>query len=530
MTKTKTLFLLVLFYCQAYSQSTLVVDGKITFITEGTVYIKFPNTTLINSGDTLFIKNAETTKYIPTLMVIAKSTTTCVASRFAGMAFNDGQVIYSFQRPVSNKQKEISPVALLPQKKEILKDTIQNNNKIRQAPNIHGRFSLSSSNNFSSSNNLKGSRQVASLVIEGSNIANSRFTAETNISYSSIQPSSVSDFSGTQNMLRIYGLSTKYKFKSEGQIIFGRAYNYNLSSIGSIDGLQIEKGRKNFIAGIILGYRPDLFNYTFNTEYLQFGAYVGHHFNKGDYSSNSSLGFIDQRNHLNPDRKYATIQHSGNYKKIRLFGSSEVELYNPYLNKLRLTSLYASINFNITKKSAFMLSYDTRKTIVYYETYNTELDRYLANDIAMNGLRFRWNMQWLKNVGSSFSSGLRYQSNGENKSSNYNASIFWNEIPFVYVNITISHNSNSTNSILTQMNSINLSKYFISKKIEISAYWRHQEYQYTKWTDTHIENEYLGGSINLNLGHQISIITYYDYSIIDNQKYHRINLNLIKRF
>lgn len=530
MLKTKILLLLFFYFQLTFAQSPLVLEGKVTFVTQGNVYVKFANTSLIKTGDTLFTKKNGTEEYVPMLIVNATSSSTCVASYLSNNIFVVGQVIYSFQIPKIINKEPVKKLELFTKKASPKDTSIKKEIPKIKFPKIHGRISLSNSNNFSTTANIGSSRQLASLTLQATNLGNERISAETNMGYSLVQPAAPSDYTSNQPLFRIYGLSVKYNFKNGGQAVLGRSYNYNLSSIGAIDGIQVDRKYKKFIAGIIIGYRPDMYDLSFNSKLFQIGAYVGHNFNKGNFSSNTSLGYIEQRNDFKIDRKYVAFQHSSYYKKIRIFGSSEMELYNPGSNNLRITSVYASANFNLTKKAAFMLSYDTRKTIIFYETYKSFFLQYLLNDYALNGIRLSWNMQWGKGIYSSLSTGLRYQSNDDNKSNNYNASLSWNDIPKIKSNITLSANSNTSNSLQTQSYSATISKYIIANKFQISVHVNHQEYQYLKWLETHIENEYYGGSLSYNFPHQFALYGYYEFSIIDSQKYQNINLNLTKRF
>ncbi|MDP1725591.1 MAG: hypothetical protein Q8M15_02315 [Bacteroidota bacterium] len=528
---TRILFLFLTLFCglQIYAQAPFPVEGKVSFVTQSSVYVKFGNTEPIKAGDTLYIKQSGTAHYLPCLKVNARSSTTCVANNFSGISFQAGQIVYSFQlvQPEKIKQKTVPEIG---KQAAFTPDTPEKIALKKNTPQIHGRIGISNYSNFSASDNKQGHRQVGSLYMYGSNLGHSRVSAETNIIYSRVHPAAPSEYTSTQSMLRIYGLSVKYDFKKGGGIIAGRRFNDHLSSMGAIDGLQIEKSYRNLFGGIVVGYRPDLFSYALNSDLFQYGFYFGHKLNKGGYSATTALGYIEQTNKFKTDRKYAAFQHSGSFKKISLFASSELELYNPTLNKLRLSSLYVSANYELGKKSALMLSYDSRKMIVFYESYFYDLSSYLNNDIAMNGLRLRWSLQLCKNIYTSIGAAIRYQSNGANKSDNYNVSVSWNNIPLIHGNISLSGNSNLSGSIESHMGAINYSRDFFSQKIQVSIFFRFQQYEYSKWREISIFNQYYGGSINYNISKKFSMNGYYEFSAIDERNYHRISLSAIKRF
>ncbi len=529
MTRTLYLFFILFYSLQTDAQTQLIAEGKVSFVTQGSVYVKFNNTDPIQAGDTLYMKQSGTDHYLPCLIINAKSSTTCVAVNYSGIHFQSGQIVYSFQREQIKKRELVNAKQNLAQTLQ-QKDTLSPNPAKKTTAMIHGRISLSNYSNFSPTDHYQSHRQVGSLFLNGSNLGYSRISAETHIIYSMVQPSDISEYNRTQSMLRIYGLSVKYEFKQGGEITVGRRYNNHLASMGSIDGLQIEKPYKNFFGGVIIGYRPDLYTYAFNSDLFQYGLYAGHSLNKGIYRASTTLGYIEQTHKFKTDRTYATLQHSGNIKKISLFASSELELYNPTFNKLRLSSVYVSINYKLGKKSALMLSYDSRKRIVYYESYLNDLNSYFNNDLAMNGLRLRWSMQIIKNIYAGAGAAIRYQSNGANKSDNYDASVSWNTIPLIKGDITLSGNTNLAGSIESHMGALNYSRPFFSQKVQVNIFYRYQQYEYSEWREISIFNQYYGGMINYNISKKFSMNGYYEFSAINERTYHRLSLTAIKRF
>ena len=65
-------------------------------------------------------------------------------------------------------------------------------------------------------------------------------------------------------------------------------------------------------------------------------------------------------------------------KKLNLFTSLELDLYNKVNdtvnNDVRLTNLYASARYRFSRKFDLTLSYDSRKRILYYETFKSDKD------------------------------------------------------------------------------------------------------------------------------------------------------------
>ena len=256
---------------------------------------------------------------------------------------------------------------------------------------IRGRISVSSYNLYSS---IRDNRyRIASrFSLNVNHIKNSKFSFSSYFAYR--QNFIPNEGSSTRETIffNAYDLALRYDITPTLVLVLGRKINQKMSSIGAIDGLQIEKQfGKNYI-GAIIGSRPDFIDYNFNPKLFQYGAFYGRLSNSRNFVSKSTLGFIEQRNEGAIDRRFLYFQHSSMIvKKLNLFTSFEVDLYSKIddevNNDFNLTNLYASAKFRFSRKFDVMVSYDTRKRIIYYETFQTQLEQLLDNDIARQGIK-----------------------------------------------------------------------------------------------------------------------------------------------
>ena len=173
-------------------------------------------------------------------------------------------------------------------------------------------------------------------------------SAESYLQYTQNANSSPQATKSIFNNLKIYNLAVKYKSDNGLKIAVGRSMNTKVSNLGAVDGLQMEINTGNFYIGAIGGTRPDYWNYSFNSNLLEYGAFVGHHSVSGEgLSVSSTLAFFEQNNNGKTDRRFGYFQHDNSLlKNLNLFISGEVDLYkvengNP-MNTITLTSFYLS--------------------------------------------------------------------------------------------------------------------------------------------------------------------------------------------
>jgi hypothetical protein len=304
--------------------------------------------------------------------------------------------------------------------------------------------------------------------------------------------------------------------------------------MGAIDGLQYEKGLGQFILGAIVGSRPDNTDYSINLKLFQMGAYASFvSKNPGKYLQ-TTLGFIEQRNTSKVDRRFVYFQYTGDLlKNLNFFSSFEMDLYesinNEAKNTFRLTNLYLSLRYRLSKKWRLSLSYDSRNNIIYYESYKNFIDQ-LIEDETRQGFRLGVNYRPFKFVTWGVNSSVRFQKNNENVSRNLNTYISFSRIPVLKMNATLRANFLQTGYLESRIFGIRLSKEIIKRRLNGEMYFSIVDYTYkTSFNTTH--QNIAGISFSLKLMKKLALYLYYEGTFDDkSKKYHRINAKIIQRF
>ncbi len=510
--------------------------GKISFVTSNNIYVKFDDTQQVEVGDTLLVAKANGNP--PCLVVTQKSSTSCVCQSLNGCELSkDDEVIFNYvlPLPVLEEAAEETPTEVAEQ--EEVSEEVPAEKKPLFEEKIRGRISAATYSNVYA-NRENRHRMMYRFSLNASNIRNSRFSIETYLNYRQnfLPPS---DNSGRQTQFfRVYNLALRYDLNPSTTITLGRKINRNASSIGAIDGLQVEKQFGNYFAGAVVGFRPDIRDYGFNSNLLQYGAYFGLKANKGSIYSTTTLGFFEQRNAGFIDRRYTYLQHSSTInRKLTLFGSAELDLYKSIdgvaSQDIRLSNLYLSARYRFSRKLDVNVSYDNRRRILYYETFKTDIEQMLDDDIARQGLRFRVNVRPIKylNLGASYS--MRFQSDQQNKSNNINGFASLSKVPGIGGRASVNFNNNQSSYLDSKILSFRYSRPLIKGKLNADFYFRNVHYQYLSSGLTTTQ-QYFGANLSYRLGKKLTFSLMGEMSSAVNSEQtgqnYRINAKIVKRF
>ena len=528
----------MLFAFALTAQNQLVIEeGEVTFTSSRNVYVKFNSTENINSGDTLFIR--QNGILVPALVVNNKSSSSTVCTPLDDKSFEKGDKIIAqstmkIKLPKKEKEEplvdEPFPENGIPEvdNDPVVKPDVDQEEEVLFKEKIKGRISAASYSNFSDFRNSHRMRYAFSF--RGYNLNNSRFSTENYVTFRHTAGDSIN----IADALKVYALSVKYEFDKNSSLTFGRKINQKISSMGAIDGFQYEKGFGNLVLGAIAGTRPDFQNYGFNANLLQFGAYASLVSNQPGNFSTTTLGFIEQMNRGNTDRRFVYFQHSGQLaKNLSLFGSFEVDLYekinNEVKNNAQLTNLYVSLRYRLNRKWRLSASYDNRRNIIYYESYKNFIDQ-LIEDETRQGFRVGLSHRATKLISWGVNASARFQASQQNPSRNLSAYVTMSRIPFIKARATVRANFLRTDFLDSQIFGIRLSKELIRGKLNGEIYYRWVDYKY-KIGDRVLHQNIGGASLNFRIRKNLSLYLYWE-GVFDNtnQQYNRFNLKLIKRF
>jgi len=511
----------------ANGQNSAVLEGKVSFISSVNVYVNFSSTESIALGDTLrLVKDGIST---PCLVVENKSSSSCVCSRLNDCDVKKNDLITHF--PVFKIRNEDANQLFLDE------DTLDTEQRFKKQ-RIRGRLSGASYSTMSSAREDRH-RMMYRLSLNADRINDSKFSLETYLNYRKIFLPAEGSLPKTE-FFNVYSLAVRYDIDSTMCLTVGRKINSNASSLGAMDGVQFEKYFGRFYAAALVGFRPDQIDFTLNTDLLQYGAYAGYVTNHEKFYSKSTIGFMQQTNQGRTDREYLYMQHSSTiYKDLSLFSSMELDLFNQIngsaVSDPRLTNFYTSLRYRINPKISVFSSFDSRKSIIFYETFQTDIMRMLDDDESRQGLRFRVNFKPVKYTNVALSYSKRFQSSNQNASDNINGSISHSRLPKVGGRLSVNFNSNTSNYLQSTIWSFRHSRTLVRKKLDVDFYFRAVEYNYlnresTGLFSTKVAQNYYGAGLSYRIMQSLTFSLLGEMADMGTEKNYRVNARIIKRF
>jgi len=514
------------------SSAQEILRGEVTFITANNVYVHFDNTSSISIGDTLdLVKGSES---LPCLVVTSRSSISCVCKVVRGCKVEKADaVLFDSQVFAPSIAAEQPPDQLQ------RNDSTLTNRKDRGKERIRGRISAAT---YSTLNATRGDdhRMMYRFSMNADHISNSKFSAETYVNYRKLFPSNERDFNYRTSYFNVYNLAVRYEPDSTTTITLGRKINNNASSLGAIDGLQAEKYFGRFYAGAIAGFRPDIATFGFNADLLQYGGYLGLQLNSSNIRSRTTAGLMQQTNSGATDRRYTYFQHTTTINSnFNIFSSAELDLFNQVngssISSARLTNLFVSSRYRFGKKVDLFASFDSRKRIVYYETFRTDVENMLEDDQARQGVRARLNVRPIKNVIVGVSVGKRFQSNGQNSSNNYNGFLTFNKMPAIGGRWNFQFNRNASAYLRSDIASVRYSKTLLNNKLTLNPYYRMLMYRYASrggadGVPLTTKQFYYGVDMTYSLGRTLVASVLGEMSTLKEERNYRVNFSIIKRF
>jgi len=406
-------------------------------------------------------------------------------------------------------------------------------NKQKPVQLISGRVAVASYYNFSNTEAPHTLKMKYTVAFNARNISGSKLSAETYINFihDNRHWSEVQD--NVFNGLKIYSLALNYDINETARMLLGRKVNPKLSSMGAIDGLQIEKKFGSFSVGLVAGSRPDFQDYSYNFSLFQAGAYVSHDYMKDGRTMQNSLAFIDQMNDWKTDRRFVYFQHTNTLVKNLFFmGTVEMDLYEKIdsvaSNTFRLSNLYLSLRYRVIKQLAFTVSYNARQNIIYYETYKNIIEQYL-DDETLQGFRFQVNASPFRNFSLGATAAYRNRPQDPQPTKNLYFYAMYSQVPVLEVSVTASATLLSTAYQAGQIYSAGLSKDLARGKVNTGLTYRHVQYDFNE-SITKLNQNMLEINFMWRIMKKLSCSVYYEGTFEKVNQFNRIYVNLTQRF
>ena len=480
-------FLIIAVSLSAQNNENLI-KGSISFISSQHVYVQFTNTEGIQPGDTLYL--IQNNKPKPVLVVSSLSSISCACKAIGVQNLSLNTAILA-----SKKIVQAVPEVVIQNAKEAIPVTDETINKIaekeekRESTKITGRLSVSSYSVASNDTNSNFSQRFRyNFSMSANRIANTGLSAETYMTFT--QRTGVT--SSFYDAFKVYSLALNYDFNEKTKVSLGRKINPSMANIGAVDGLQFEHKGKVLSYGALVGSRPDIYNYSFNPLYIQYGAYIGHQLKKEHGVMQSSIGVFNQTNNLITDRRFAYIQHSNSLlKNLDFFGSMEIDLYgkvdDQLTTKLDLTSTYLSLRYRPLKNLSTSLIYDARKNVYYYETFKSYVDSILDKE-TRQGFRLQASYRPFSKLTWGGFGGFRMATSRSASSINGNTYLTYSQLPFIDASLTIDATLLKSDYLDGMIYGASISRDFIKGKLFAEASYRYVDYTFTRTTSTLQQN------------------------------------------
>jgi hypothetical protein len=519
-------------------------EGAVSYITSQNVYVKFKSTENMAVGDTLFIKQGEIN--VPALVVTNLSSISAVCTPISSVQFTVSDKIITKQKTKQAAVKEI-PVPVVHEEKQAKQADIKQKEE-KTGPtaaeasaqeqlhqDISGRLSLSSYLNFSNTPGGDSQRMRYTFSINAKNIANSKLSGESYISF----VHKIGEWSEIQsnifNGLKIYSLALNYQFNKSLRVWVGRKINPRISNMGAIDGIQFEAKIKSFTVGILAGTRPDYQDYSVNFNLFQYGAYLSHDLVTRKGSMQSSLAFAEQKNNGKTDRRFIYFQHSNSLlKNLYFFGTVECDLYRyDTVNEkpqstFNLTNFYISLRWRVIKQLSLSASYSARQNIVYYETYKSILDQIIDPE-TLQGYMFQATYNPIRYLSVGARAGYRFRKSDPKPSKNLYAYVTYSRIPVLKISATLSATLLETTYISGKIYSLMISRDLVSGKLYAGLGYHYVDYHYFS-TDSKIPQNMAEFNLNWNIYKKLCLSLNYEGTFEKVNQFNRLYFNITQRF
>ncbi len=510
------------------------LEGIVTYVTNQNVYARFTSTTLIDIGDTLFVRQGD--QLIPALKVWEHSSISCACTPLSGIVVNAHDKVYF-------KPKLLTQAAMLVEPRDTLQQTVPlpaksltdttTNTKIekKNVQDVRGFLTVASYTNFSNTSGGNSQKMQYTFSLNAQNIGNSKLSAESYISFYHRDKEWSEIQHNVFNGLKIYNLNVSYRFSKHVNVLFGRKINPYISNMGAVDGLQFEMKYNNITIGLLGGTRPDYRDYSFNANLLQFGGFIAHEKKTKNGYFQTTVALIEQRNSGKTDRRFAYLQHTNSIvRNLTFFGSLEVDFYRLAFNSQdstlkqdnapKLSNLYLSLRYRATRKLSFSLSYSSRQNVVYYETYKSFIDKILDTQ-TLQGYSFQVNYRPFTKLSLGATAAYRFQKNDPRDSKNLYVYLTYSQVPALGISATLSTTLLQTGYLNGNIYSFGIDRDLVKGKLFAGLTYRYVDYRFN-FSEQPVTQSIGEANLTWRVYKRISFSVYYEGTFEKVNQFNRI--------
>lgn len=529
------IFLIVVFSAELNGQSLGDnVTGRVSFSSSQNIYVKFKSTDGISTGDTLYVYSGE--KLTPVLIVKNLSSGSCVCNSISKINLLLSQEILARKRvKVAKPENKVPDKSIKEIPAKVVNADTSKIKSYKSGPKqkINGSISAYSYSDFSNTPAKNSTQLRYTYQLNVQNIGNSKFSVENYITFRHKLGDWATVKSDIFNALKVYTFALRFDPTTKTRITLGRTINYRISSIGAMDGLQVEQKIGKVTVGAVAGTRPDYINYGFDSKLLQYGGYLAFDTKSSETYSESSVAIMQQMNNMKTDRRFLYFQHSNSLlKNLNFFSTFEVDLYKTKnalpQNTFDLTSLYLSLRYRITKNFSITGSYDQRKNVLFYETYKSLIDSVLENE-KRQSYRLQASYRITNNITLGVETGWRNSKSDPHPSRNIYGYLTYYNVPGLLVSVTLTGTYLESAFMNGKIYGADISKDLFQGKLQTSVGYRYIDYTLPESNQSVLQNVWQM-SIFWLFSKKMSFSANYEGTFEKHDKYNRVYLQIRKRF
>lgn len=512
------------------------LDGNVSYVSNTHVYAKFQNTSSIEIGDTLSIL-AEG-KWVKSLVVKQKSSTSCVTVNLGTSLVSVGTKVQFYpKKKIHNDtvvEVPLNTIDTIAPNAIILLDTLSQDDvtpSISKRQTTSGRITLSTNASLNPGDEENYQRIRAAFSLNTKNIHASPLSFSTYVTY---RHRFGIDQSETQfyDDFKILSLVLQYAPTDKYSLSLGRKTNPYVTNIGSIDGLQGDVVLGKNIIGAFIGSRPDFNDFTFNPKLPQLGVYLARNHGKTKGAAYTTIAIAEQQNDFKTDRRFVYFQHNNALiKQINFFISTEFDLFTnihgEQSQKPIFTSLYTSIRYKARRNLSFSGSYDNRRNIIYYESYQNYIDQLLAQE-TRQGFRLQMSYSPFRRVSLNTSVFYRYQGTNSDPTKNYIAYLNLNQILRRTTSFSVNYNLLQSYYFEGTIIGGRLNDNFFKGKLNAEINYRNINYNFYNGATQLVQNIY-GCNMSYKIAKLTSILLSYELTNEPTRAWHRYFVTLTQR-
>ncbi len=510
-------------------------EAEVSFISGESVYLRFEDTQGVQEGDTLY--NLESGKAC--LAILRVSSVSCLAKSIGNCTIEKGmrfQMRLAVDVETAKEERLVEDEPILSgvqaeSKEDSLAINKETGGSTKPSPK-HNYLNIGLSTALTQSDNGRNNYRSA---LRTTFRMDSLFGQDLSLEAYGILKDYRRNYESEADPFRanLYNLALIYGAGEHHKISLGRKINRRVSSLGAIDGLQWEGSWNRWSVGAIAGSRPDFETFGYNPDLLQYGLYGAYDWQEKASSGQFSLGVLEQRNAGAIDRRYLYTQQNFSWGRFYAFASAEVDLYENFdtaaaTNTAKLSSLYLSLRYRITDRWSVFASYDSRQQIIFFERYDTEVERLLAEQGARQGFRIRSDYRFFRATTLGLSYNWRSNPTFGNHSENLQAYLRQGNLPWIGGSLVYRFNKNQNGNLDSEINSLRYSRSF-RQNWQISAYSRYVSYKYSFWDITLDPQMYYGLEFSKTFAQNWNIGLMGEYSQISDQDLIRVYLRINRK-